>query len=110
MEDKKVHELLKRIISKAWEDESFRNELVVNPIPTIENYTGAKVVLPEGKELIVLDQTDKKKVFVNIPSEPDFDNMELTENQLEIIAGGGQFLWGSLVENLFPTIKNYIKF
>lgn len=109
MEDKKVEEVLKQIISKAWEDLNFRKELIADPINTIQNYTGAKVILPEGKELIILDQTDKNKVFVNIPSEPDFEDVELSEDQLEIIAGGGQYLWDSLVNSLFPTLKNYVK-
>jgi hypothetical protein len=110
MEDKRVEDVLKRIISKAWEDANFRKELISDPINTIENYTGAKVVLPEGKELIVLDQTDKNKVFVNIPSEPDFEDVELSENQLETIAGGGQVLWNNLLDSLFPTLKTYMKF
>ena len=46
MEDKRVEDVLKRIISKAWEDANFRKELISDPINTIENYTGAKVVLP----------------------------------------------------------------
>ena len=110
MEDKKVEEVLKLVISKAWEDVNFRKNLLENPIAAIETLTGAKVVLPEGKELIVYDQTDKSKVYVNIPSEPDFDDVELSEQQLETIAGGGQVLWNQLVNSLFPTIKEYIKF
>lgn len=110
MEDKKVEEVLKKIISKAWEDINFRKELIADPINTIQNYTGAKVILPEGKELIIIDQTDKNKVFVNIPSEPNFEDVELSEDQLETIAGGGQFLWNSLMNSLFPTLKSYVKF
>lgn len=110
MEVNKVEEVLKKIISKAWEDVNFRKELIADPINTIQNYTGAKVILPEGKELIVLDQTDKNKVFVNIPSEPDFEDIELSEAQLETIAGGGQVLWNNILDSLFPTLKNYVKF
>ena len=89
MERKKTEDILKMVISKAWEDKSFRKRLIEDPVSTIEAHTGAKVVLPEGKELIIYDQTDTSKVYVNIPNEPDFENAELSEEQLERIAGGG---------------------
>ncbi|MFZ4931660.1 NHLP leader peptide family RiPP precursor [Chryseobacterium sp. Mn2064] len=108
MEDKK-EQIIQAVISKAWEDAEFRKELLVNPIKAIEELTGVKVVLPEGKELIVVDQTDKSKVYVNIPAEPEMDNVELTEDQLEAIAGGGQMIWKDLADSLFPTFKHCIK-
>lgn len=108
MEQKKEEEVLRLIISKAWEDANFRKSLIADPIKAIENLTGAKIVLPEGKTLVVNDQTDKSKVYMNIPSEPNIEDIELTEDQLEIIAGGGQTVWLDLVNNLFPALKNYI--
>lgn len=109
MEQKKEEEVLRLIISKAWEDINFRKSLVSDPINAIEDLTGAKIILPEGKTLVINDQTDKSKVYVNIPSEPNIEDIELTEDQLEIIAGGGQTIWRDLVNSLFPTLKNYIK-
>jgi hypothetical protein len=109
MEQKKEEEILRLILSKAWEDVNFRKNLIANPISEIENLTGAKIVLPEGKTLVFNDQTDRSKVYVNIPSEPDIEDIELTEEQLEIIAGGGQTVWADLVNSLFPTLKDYIK-
>nr|WP_315241486.1 NHLP leader peptide family RiPP precursor [uncultured Flavobacterium sp.] len=109
MEQKNEEEVLRLIISKAWEDINFRKSLVSDPIKAIENLTGAKIVLPEGKTLVINDQTDKSKVYVNIPSEPNIEDIELTEDQLEIIAGGGKTIWRDLVNSLFPTLKNYIK-
>ncbi|KRD12435.1 TOMM propeptide domain-containing protein [Flavobacterium sp. Root901] len=108
MEQKKEEEVLRLIISKAWEDANFRKSLIADPVKAIENLTGAKIVLPEGKTLVVNDQTDKSKVYMNIPSEPNIEDIELTEDQLEIIAGGGQTVWLDLVDNLFPALKNYI--
>jgi hypothetical protein len=108
MEQNKEEEVLRLVISKAWEDINFRKSLVSDPITAIENLTGAKIVLPEGKTLVINDQTDKSKVYVNIPSEPDIEDIELSESQLEIIAGGGQTVWTDLVNNLFPDLKNYI--
>jgi hypothetical protein len=109
MEQKKEEEVLRLILSKAWEDINFRKSLIADPITTIENLTGAKIILPDGKTLVINDQTDKSKVYVNIPSEPNIEDIELTEEQLEIIAGGGQTVWADLLNSLFPTLKDYIK-
>ena len=89
----KKEQIIQAVISKAWEDAEFRKELLSNPIEAIEKLTGVVVVLPEEKELVVVDQTDKSKVYLNIPAEPELENTELTEEQLEIIAGGGQMIW-----------------
>jgi hypothetical protein len=97
------------IVSKAWEDIDFRKSLVTDPITAIENLTGVKIILPEGKTLVVNDQTDKSKVYMNIPSKPDIEDIELTEQQLEIIAGGGQTVWTDLINSLFPNLKDYMK-
>jgi hypothetical protein len=109
MEQKKEEEVLRLILSKAWEDINFRKSLIADPITTIENLTGAKIILPDGKTLVINDQTDKSKVYVNIPSEPNIEDIELTEEQLEIIAGGGQTVWADLINSLFPKLKDYIK-
>ncbi|WP_228378852.1 NHLP leader peptide family RiPP precursor [Chryseobacterium hispalense] len=110
MEVKTAQQVLQLVISKAWEDQTFRKELIENPVAAIESLTGAKITLPEGKELIVADQSDNSKIFVNIPSEPDLENMELSEDQLEAIAGGGQNVMGSIVDALFPKLHDFIKF
>ena len=107
MEQKK-QEVIEAVISKAWEDITFRTELIADPIKAIEKLTGTKVIVPEGKTLVFLDQTDKSKIYVNIPSEPELENMELTEEQLEAVAGGGQKIWGDFVKNLFLTLHDCI--
>jgi len=82
--------------------------LVEDPINTIEAFAGVKIKLPEGKTLIVNDQTDSSKVYFNIPDEPSMDNMELGESQLEAIAGGEKFPWES-VNDFMPSVAVMIK-
>lgn len=89
MELTREQKLFQTIIHKAWEDDGFKQSLIDNPINAIENLTGEAIKVPEGKTIIVRDQTDTSKIYLNIPAEPDMDDMELTEEQLEIIAGGG---------------------
>ena len=89
MEPTKEQKLFQTVVQKAWEDTTFKQELINNPIEAIENLTGKRVKLPEGKTVVVRDQTDASVVYINIPAEPNMDDMELTEEQLEIVAGGG---------------------
>ncbi len=44
--------------------------------------------MPEGKTIIVKDQTDASTVYINIPAEQKMDDVELNEEQLEAVAGG----------------------
>ncbi len=81
-------ELLKVLVEKAWENANFKDQLVKNPITTIENFTSKKFTLPEDKKIVVDDQTDESVIYLNIPPEPNLSELELTEEQLEMIAGG----------------------
>lgn len=76
------------IVQKAWDDNQFKNNLISNPIETIENFTGNKVNLTNGQTLVVKDQTDESIVYLNIPRKVDIDELELTDEQLEVVAGG----------------------
>lgn len=85
------------IVQKAWEDSQFKNDLIANPIETIEKFTGNKVNLPKGQTLVVKDQTDESLVYINIPRKVNIDEMELTDEQLEMVAGGTDVLfWGGV--------------
>jgi len=88
MELTKEQELMQRIINEAWENETFKQELVANPVVAIEKLTGEKVRLPEGKQLVARDQTNEETIYINIPAEQNLDDVELNEEQLEAVAGG----------------------
>jgi hypothetical protein len=88
MESTKENQLFNRIVKKAWEDENFKNQLIQDPTSAIENLTGEKLNLPEGKEVIVNDQTNNSYIYINIPTKPNVEDLQLTEEQLEAVAGG----------------------
>jgi hypothetical protein len=89
MEITQDQKLYVEIIQKAWEDAAFKEELVANPVATIEKFTGKKMNLPEGKTLVVRDQTDDSVVYINIPAESKKSvDTELDDAQLEAVAGG----------------------
>lgn len=78
------------IVQKAWDDDDFKKELTANPISAIEKLLGKKINVPEGKTLVVRDQTDESTIFINIPAQPQNTvvDVELNEEQLEAVAGG----------------------
>jgi hypothetical protein len=76
------------VVQKAWEDSQFKSELMANPVEAIEKATGHKLNLPEGKTLVVRDQTDESVVYINIPAKLNTEDVELNEDQLEAVAGG----------------------
>jgi len=82
----KGQEIFQQVIQEAWGNENFKKELVNNPVAAIEKLTGEKVNIPEGKTLVVRDQTNEKTVYINIPAQKD--DVELNEEQLEAVAGG----------------------
>ncbi|WP_367393036.1 TOMM propeptide domain-containing protein [Lewinella sp. LCG006] len=86
MDFKNSQEGYGRILKEAWGNADFKQRLVANPVATIEAFTGKEFNLPEGKTLVVRDQTDESTVYINIP--PDTSEMELTDEQLELVAGG----------------------
>lgn len=88
MEFTREQKLFQNIINKAWEDATFKAALVANPVQAIEELTGEKVHLPEGKQLVVRDQTSEETIYINIPAEQKMDDVELNEEQLEAVAGG----------------------
>jgi hypothetical protein len=84
----KTQELMKSLVTKAWESADFKEQLINNPKETIESVTGTEISIPEGFKIIVVDQTASNTVYINIPTKPNLDEMELTDEQLEMVAGG----------------------
>jgi len=81
-------EFLSSLLTKAMEDRSFKSQLLTNPTSTIEEFKGEKLNVPEGKSIVVVDQSDPNVIFINIPRDAELQDMELTDEQLEMVAGG----------------------
>lgn len=93
MEFTQEQKLYAEIVQRAWEDDQFKADLVANPVAAIEQLTGQSLNLPKGKTLVVRDQTDGEKVYINIPAKPNTEDVELNEDQLEAVAGGADRPW-----------------
>lgn len=92
MEITNEQKVLQQVINEAWENETFKQELIAEPLKAIEKLTGQRVQLREGQTLVVRDQTDESTIYINIPAEQNLENVELSEEQLEHVAGGGSLL------------------
>ena len=88
MKNSKNQEVLNQIIQEAWGNAEFKAELLENPVSAIEALIGEKLSIPEGKTLVVRDQTAEDKVYINIPRKRQMDSVELNEDQLDAVAGG----------------------
>ncbi|MCK8496021.1 NHLP leader peptide family RiPP precursor [Spirosoma sp. RP8] len=102
MEITQEQKLYGQIVQKAWEDATFKAELVANPLSAIEKLIGQKLNLPQGKTLLVRDQTDEGTVYINLPTKVNTEDVELNEEQLETVAGGSS-LWPIIIGPWVPT-------
>ncbi|HEX8378605.1 MAG TPA: NHLP leader peptide family RiPP precursor [Pedobacter sp.] len=85
------------IVQKAWDDPQFKSALISSPVETLEQFTGQKSTLPRDQKLVVVDQTDDSTMYFNIPRKVDTESLELTDEQLETVAGGTDVLfWGGI--------------
>lgn len=102
MELTKEQKIFGQVIQKAWEDADFKAELIASPAQAIKMATGETLDLPNGLELQVQDQSDPTKAYLVIPAQVNADEMELTDEQLEMVAGGEFVSWA--VTTLIVTL------
>jgi hypothetical protein len=74
-----------QLIEKAMKDTSFRHQLLVNPKEVIEAEFGQKI--PEAIQINVLEE-DANTVYLILPQVVQNPEMELTEAELNAVAGG----------------------
>lgn len=80
---------LNDVFNKCYNDSNFKESLVNNPEKTLENYIGKELELPKNTQIKVEDQTDENFVYLNIPRKIEVTDLELTEEELESVSGGG---------------------
>lgn len=82
-------EIEAHIIAQAWKDEAYKQELLSNSKAVIEREFG--VQLPAGMNVRVMEEDSTNLYFV-LPARPNLSNAELSEEQLETVAGGATLL------------------
>lgn len=89
MDTTNTQKVLQQVIKQVWEDSVFKEKLIADPINTLESFTGRTLKLPEGMKIVVVDQTDASTIFMNLPAEVNMEDVELDEEQLDYVSGGG---------------------
>lgn len=81
-------EFERKLIERALEDETFKQELLSNPKAVYARESGEEV--PKELEIEVLQETGNKVylVFPTHPGQATTNEGELTEEALEAVAGG----------------------
>ena len=102
MELKKEQKILQQVITEAWSNLSFKQELINSPEEAIKKLTGQSFTLPEGKILQVFDQSNKDVICLNIPQQPNIDDLQLTDKELEMVAGGQLPYVGNGIDCWYP--------
>lgn len=74
-----------RIITKAWKNETYKQELIANPKEVVGEAFGVK--FDQEVNITVLEETPNSLHFV-LPMSPMQIATELSEDELEEIAGG----------------------
>lgn len=87
------------IIAQSWKDEAYKKELFSNPQAVIEREFG--VQLPDDVSVRVMEENPTNLYFV-LPMRPDLSGAELSDEQLEAVAGGSPpALIGTIVATAF---------
>ncbi|MEL6626809.1 MAG: NHLP leader peptide family RiPP precursor [Bacteroidota bacterium] len=79
--------LVTPLVERAYEDAAFKQEFIANPEAVILRETGTEVDLPEKCEFVVIDKSNPFALYVTLPVNEEM--LELTDEELELVAGGG---------------------
>lgn len=74
------------LVTKSINDSKFKAEFINDPKGVIESSYQFKIY--DNIKLIVEDQSDESVIYLNIPRIPEINELELTEEELEQVAGG----------------------
>ena len=90
-----VRQHLLSVTLKALKDQSYKERLLANPTKAIQEVYPKFKVEGEG-EIVIQDQTDTNTLYLNISSleagllYESIEDFELSEEDLEMVAGGQQ--------------------
>lgn len=84
----KGQKLYDTLIQKSFSDNDFKDLLIKDPETAIEKVMGTNLNIPVGRKIVVEDQSDNSKIYINIPRNMTMDDLELSSEELEMVSGG----------------------
>ena len=94
--DARRAEVESTLVQRSLEDESFRQRLLADPKATVEQELGSG--LPEEVEVRVVEESPQSIYLVLPSASPLGEGGELSDHQLEVVAGGGWTSTGCAVD------------
>ena len=88
---KETEEQCARMIAALWKDENLKERFVASPKEVMKEHS----ITPPDKEIVVLEDTDSR-IHIVIPQ----SSCELSDEDLEGIAGGADFLGDAMADLL----------
>jgi hypothetical protein len=87
-------EVERRIVQRSVQDDAFRQRLLSDPKAVVEEELGTR--LPEGIRVRAVEES-ADTIYLVLPSASPLgdEGGELSELQLEAVAGGGDTFWGA---------------
>lgn len=76
--------LIQILIETALQNEEFKQQLISNPIRTIEKVTGKPSHFPKGIRIQVEDQSDPSIIFINLPVRPNNQHVTSVFNSNDV--------------------------
>jgi hypothetical protein len=104
---KTYQEIQNHIIAQAWKDETYKQELLSNPKAVFEREF--KVQLPAEMNVNVVEETNNN-IYLVLPKRPNLSNEELSDEELETVAGG--ITWvvaGAIAAVAIPIIHGAVE-
>ena len=87
----RIGEVKNELAQKCGTDEDFRTALIADTQGTIESEYGLEPGALEGLKISVVVEADNELI---VPIGPDMSEMELSDEQLDHVAGGAAFVGG----------------
>ena len=80
-------EMERRLVQRSLQDDAFRRRLLEDPRTAVEEELGTR--LPEGVRVVAVEETAETIYLVLPSSSPLGEGGELSDRELEAVAGGG---------------------